>query len=85
MKSKYNVGDIVTVKEQYDSGCNGVDYPCVFTKEMLQIYGSKKLTIEKVCYYNRHFTNYLTTEDYYYKVKETGYNWSDPMFQESEL
>lgn len=84
MKSKYNVGDIVTVKEQYDSGCNENDYPCIFTKEMLKIYGGKKLTIEKV-YYNERFTNRLKTEDYYYRVEETGYSWSDPMFQESEL
>ena len=84
MKSKYNVGDIVTVKEQYDNGCNENDYPCGFTKSMLKTHGGKKLTIEKV-YYHKYFTNLLTTEEYYYRVKESGYNWSDPMFQECEL
>lgn len=84
MKSKYNIGDIVTVKEQYDNGCNGFDYPCSFTKYMLETYGGKKLTIEKVCY-DEHFTDLLATEECYYQVKENGYNWSDPMFQESEL
>ena len=84
MKSKYNVGDIVTVKEQYDNGCKGYDYPCCFTKLMLETYGGKKLTITKVCYFE-YITHLLATEKYYYHVKENGYNWSDSMFQESEL
>ena len=84
MKSKYNIGDIVTVKEQYDNGCNGDDYPCGFTKRMLETYSGKKLTIERVCYYD-YINKLLATEEYYYQVKENGYNWSDPMFQESEL
>ena len=84
MKSKYKVGDIVTVKEQYDKGCNGNDYPCEFTESMLKAFGGKKLTIEEVyCY--KGFTNLLTTEEYFYRVKGNWCNWSDPMFQESEL
>lgn len=84
MKSKYNVGDIVTVKEQYDNGCDAYDYPSGFTEFMLKTYGGKKLTIEKVCCH-KFFINLLTTEEYYYRVKENKYAWSDPMFQECEL
>ena len=84
MKSKYKIGDIVTVKEQYDNGCKEYDYPCAFTKDMLKTYGGKKLTIEEICYIG-YVGALLTTEEYFYQVKENSYNWSDPMFQESEL
>lgn len=84
MKNKYNVGDVVTVKEQYDNGCKEHDYPCIFTKDMLETYGGKKLTIKNV-YHLEYFPYLLVTEEYYYEVKENGYLWSDPMFQESEL
>ena len=87
MKSKYNVGDIVTIKEKYDNNCIDEDYPCVFTNTMLNIFGGKKMEIKSVHEINFKEKPKLYTEDYYYMLKGDagGWFWTDSMFQECEL
>lgn len=87
MKSKYNVGDIVTIKEKYDDNCVDEDYPCLFTNTMLDIFGGKKMEIKSVHNINFNIKSKLYTEDYYYILKddEDEWWWTDPMFQECEL
>lgn len=87
MKNKYEVGDIVTIKEKYDNNCIDEDYPCIFTNTMLNIFRGKKMVIKSVHEINFDRKPKLYTEDYYYKLKddEDGWWWTDPMFQECEL
>lgn len=42
MESLHKVGDIVTIKSEYDNGCTGDDYTCYFPSFMLNKYGDKK-------------------------------------------
>lgn len=87
MKSKYNVGDIVTIKEKYDDNCIDEDYPCLFTLIMLEEFGGKTMEIKSVHKITFNKKLKLYTEDYYYILKddEDEYFWTDPMFQECEL
>lgn len=87
MKSKYKVGDIVTIKEKYDNNSIDEDYPCVFTHSMLNIFGGKKMEIKSVHEINFKEKPKLYTEDYYYMLKGDagGWFWTDSMFQECEL
>ena len=87
MKSKYNVGDIVTIKEKYDNNCIDEDYPCVFTNTMLNTFGGKKMEIKSVHRTNFRDKSKLYTEDFYYILKDDNCSWfwTDPMFQECEL
>ena len=87
MKSKYNVGDIVTIKDKYDNNCTGEDYPCFFMPIMLDIFCGKKMEIKSVHKTNFRNKSKLYTEDYYYILKDDKYEWcwTDPMFQECEL
>lgn len=71
--AKFKVGDKVIVKslDWYNENKNEsgvVNVPCCFTREMSRHCG-KILTIESVTFG-------------YYTVKETGFNWSDEMFEE---
>lgn len=87
MKSKYNVGDIVTIKEKYDNNCTDEDYPCVFTHVMLDVFRGKKMEIKSVHKMIFNKKPKLYTEDYYYILKddENKWWWTDSMFQECEL
>lgn len=87
MKSKYKVGDIVTIKEKYDDNCIDVDYPCFFLHDMLNMYRGKKMEIKSVHEINFNEKPKLYTEDYYYMLKgdASDWFWTDPMFQECEL
>ena len=87
MKSKYKVGDIVTIKEKYDDNCIDEDYPCLFTDIMLKEFRGKKMEIKSVHKINFDKKSKLYTEDYYYILKddEDEWWWTDPMFQECEL
>lgn len=70
MKSKYNVGDIVTIKEKYDNNCINEDYPCFFTSIMLKKFGGKTMEIKSVHKINFDKKQKLYTEDYYYTLKK---------------
>lgn len=87
MKSKYKVGDIVTIKEKYDDNCTDTDYPCIFMHLMLDKFHGKKMEIKSVHKINFEKKYKLYTEDYYYTLKDDEYGlcWSDSMFQECEL
>ena len=87
MKSKYNVGDIVTIKEKYDNNCIDEDYPCIFTRTMLHVFREKKMEIKSVHKIDFNIKPKLYTEGYFYKLKddEDEWWWTDPMFQECEL
>lgn len=87
MKSKYNVGDIVTIKEKYDDNCVDEDYPCIFTRTMLHVFRGKTMEIKSVHKINFNNKAKLYTEDYYYTLKndKNEWLWTDPMFQECKL
>lgn len=87
MKSKYKVGDIVTIKEKYDNNCIDEDYPCFFAHSMLNMYRGQKMEIKSVHEINFKEKPKLYTEDYYYMLKgdDGSWFWTDPMFQECEL
>lgn len=80
--SIYKVGDKVRVKDHYDLGCNGGDYPYSFTKEMLKRYGDKEVTITKVCPTLCISDYKLYRENYKYHIAEDGetHDWSAAMF-----
>lgn len=79
--SLYKKGDKVRVKDHYDPGYSGYDYPFTFTEEMLRDYGGKEVTIAQViptttCDYRK-----LYKEGYKYKIEEDiDFSWSAAMF-----
>lgn len=79
--SLYKIGDRVIVKSQFDTGYREFDYPCTFTKEMLQNFGGKEVTISEVITL---MTDYKDrkgyVEDYKYKIKEDCRVWYASMF-----
>lgn len=84
-KSLYKVGDVVVVKDQYDSEYGMFDYPGVFTPEMLKQYGGKKVTIAKVepTIFDYKYRKFYK-EGYQYKIKEDSgaWNWCAGMFKD---
>ena len=88
MGSLHKVGDIVTIKSEYDNGYTSNDYPCSFNENMLDKYGGKKMKIKSVYEIPNHFHKAkLHTENYYYILYDDhwGCLWTDPMFEEREL
>lgn len=80
--SLYKKGDKVRVKDQYDPGCSGYDYPSTFTEEMLRNYGGKEVTITQVLPTTKFNARRLYIEEYEYKIEEDKglYFWSAAMF-----
>lgn len=79
----YKVGDVVTVKNQYDKGLTRLSYPFDFLESMLTTYGGKKVTISKVRKADKMDKGYpLYADGYEYAIKEDGelHFWSSPMF-----
>lgn len=82
--SLYKKGDKVRVKDHYDTGCRGHDYPSIFTGKMLVDYGGKEVTITQVIPTTTCDGYKLPTEGYKYKIKEDGglFSWCAAMFSE---
>lgn len=82
--SLYKKGDKVRVKDHYDPGCSGLDYPATFAEKMLRNYGGEEVTITQVIPTTSYDDCRLYTEEYTYKIKEDGecFSWSAAMFSE---
>lgn len=80
--SLYKNGDKVRVKDHYDTGCEGDDYPFIFTEEMLEDYGGKEVTITQVSPTIICNDCKLYEESYMYKIEEDGggFSWCAAMF-----
>ena len=80
---KFKVGDEVTVN--FIEGTNPEDYPCGFVSGM-KAYHGKKLTISKVYpgYRHTHYTLSFLADGYVYTLEGNNWNWSSPMFLESQ-
>lgn len=83
LESIYKVGDKVRVKSAYDPSCSSKDYPCGFTSFMLDDWGGKVVTIDRVRYKEGEFhkakKHYL--EPFTYVVQENTWLWSAAMFE----
>lgn len=80
----FQVGDKVTIKNKYDSGCNSADYPLSFVKERIENYGGKTVTIAEVHRLtdSKMLSAKLCKEPYYYSIEEdySRWNWDASMF-----
>ena len=79
ISSLYKVGDKVKIKSKYDQNSKCEDYPCGFTREMLNKYGEITDTIKEVVSSN-YFSKKHYVEPYVYQLKSNAYTWSASMF-----
>lgn len=79
--SLYNVGDIVTVKDKYDDGYSGCDYPHGFTPWMLEKFGGKNVTITCVESTTLGQGKKGHVENYCYYIQGSKLTWCASMFK----
>lgn len=88
MESLFKVGDVVTIKDQYDERMNGKDYPFVFIDKMRLRYGNEKLIVVAVKPFNSYVDQYkkcrmYNNDAFYYCLSdEDKWTWHSSMFVE---
>lgn len=85
MESLFIIGDVVTIKSEYDEGMGGKDYPFIFTEHMRTAYGGYTYTIREVYKAGDgeyKYTKAYNEDDYVYKLKGNSWNWHSSMFVE---
>lgn len=89
MESLFKVGDVVTIKGQYDEGMDSYDYPFTFVDRTMRLYyGNKKLIVTAVKPFNaameqlKECCMYNNDAFYYYLSEEDKWTWHSSMFVE---